>query len=295
MITVAGGTGSVGAVLTRALVRGGAQVRVLTRDPQKARTTFAGLALEVVGIDFDDSAGLKAAFQGSGSAFLSTGTSDRQVRDELALIDAATGAQVPYLVSLSVGGAGGTVANNVLEWHTQIDAYLADQVGQKTVSTLIRPATYADTIIGLSSGFVKAGAWGGHAGRGLVSLIDTRDVAAVAARILLEGPARHGGRVYDLTGPDAVTMPDIAGLISAAIRSPVDYQDRGEAEQRTVLKSVGVPELLIDVLIGLDDLTRDNLFAQPNSTVTDLTGRPARSVQAWIEEHRSMFTPPATI
>ena len=106
MITLAGGTGLVGKTLTQALVRDGEQVRVLTRDPKAARAAFGDAKLEIVGVDFDDTATLRTGFTGSDKAFVSYGTSDRQVRDEIALIDAAIGAEVPYLVNLSVGGAG---------------------------------------------------------------------------------------------------------------------------------------------------------------------------------------------
>jgi NAD(P)H dehydrogenase (quinone) len=125
MITVAGGTGLVGKSLTEALVAEGGQVRVLTRDPVAARAAFGDAKLEIVGVDFDDAATLRAAFTGSDKAFMSYGTSERQVRDEIALIDAAIQADVPYVVNLSVGGAGGTHPAKVVRWHTEIDAYLA--------------------------------------------------------------------------------------------------------------------------------------------------------------------------
>jgi len=108
MITVAGGTGLVGKTLTQALVRDGEQVRVLTRDPNAAAAAFGDVRLEIVGVDFDDAATLRSAFTGSDKAFMCYGTTDRQVRDEIALIDAAIGAEVPHLVNMSVGGAGGT-------------------------------------------------------------------------------------------------------------------------------------------------------------------------------------------
>jgi NAD(P)H dehydrogenase (quinone) len=104
---------------------------------------------------------LRDAFRGSDAAFLSMGTSATQVRDEKLLIDAATAAGVPYLVNLSVGGAGGHIANNVLEWHTEIDAYVATK---DVASTLVRPATYVDTMVRLASSLAPTGAWGGHAG-----------------------------------------------------------------------------------------------------------------------------------
>lgn len=288
MIAIAGGTGLVGTALTKALLAEDAQVRVLTRDPGKARVTF-GSAPEIVGVDFDDFDTLVAAFAGSEQAFLSTGTSDRQVRDEIALIDAAVKAGVSHLVNLSVGGAGDGIANNVLEWHTEIDAYVATK---DVTSTLVRPATYTDTVVGVSANFVTAGAWGGAAGTGRVSLTDTRDVAAASAVILREGPDQHAGKIYELSGPSAVTMADVARYISDGIGSTVEYHDRIEAEQRAVLESVGVPALLVDVLLGLDALTASNIFAEPTSTVADLTGVPARSVAAWVDEHIALFKPP---
>src|ERR1700742_3721687 len=178
MIALAGGTGLVGKTLTQALVDDGEQVRVLTRDPKAARAAFGDAELEIVGVDFDDAATLRAAFSGSDRAFMSYGTTDRQVRDEIALIDAAIAAGVPYLVNLSVGGAGGTHPANVVRWHTEIDAYLA---GTGVASTVVRPTTFTDVMMKIAAIFVRSGAWGGVGGAGRVALIDVRDVAAVFA------------------------------------------------------------------------------------------------------------------
>src|SRR5258708_6206700 len=170
MITLAGGTGLVGKTLTQALVRDGEQVRVLTRDPEAARAAFGDAKLEIVGVDFDDTATLRTGFTGSDKAFMSYGTSDRQVRDEIALIDAAIGAEVPYLVNLSVGGAGGTHPANVVQWHTEIDAYLPSTGGAAPV---LRPATLTAGIVPGAAKFVPADACGGHAGADRVAPTDS--------------------------------------------------------------------------------------------------------------------------
>ena len=290
MITLAGGTGLVGKTLTQALVRDGEQVRVLTRDPNAAAAAFGDAKLEIVGVDFDDTATLRSAFTGSDKAFLSYGTSDRQVRDEIALIDAAINADVPYLVNLSVGGAGGTHPANVVRWHTEIDAYLAS-VG--VASTVVRPTTFTDIMLKIASNFVRSGAWGGLGGAGRVALIDTRDVAEVFAVILTDDPHRHAGKTYDISGPAALTMDEVAGHISAAVGTRVEYHARTEAQQRTVLESTGLSALMVDVLIGVDDITRDNVYAVPSPTVYDLTGNAPRSVKDWVNEHVSLFGAPA--
>jgi uncharacterized protein YbjT (DUF2867 family) len=286
MITLAGGTGLVGKTLTQALVRHGEQVRVLTRDPNAAATAFGDAKLEIVGVDFDDAATLRSAFADSDKAYLSYGTTDRQVRDEIALIDAAIGAEVPYLVNLSVGGAGGTHPANVVRWHTEIDAYLAST---GVASTVVRPTTFTDSMLKLAANFVRSGTWGGLGGAGRVTLIDTRDVAAVFAVILTDDPHRHVGKTYDISGPAAVTMDEVAEYISAALGTRVEHHARTEAQHRTVLESAGLPALLIDVLVGVDDITRDNVYAVPTPTVHDLTGHAPRSVKDWVNEHVALF------
>ena len=290
MITLAGGTGLVGKTLTQALVRDGERVRVLTRDPKVAATAFNDAKLEIVGVDFDDAATLRSAFTGSDKAYLSYGTTDRQVRDEIALIDAAIDADVPYLVNLSVGGAGGTHPANVVRWHSEIDAYLASA---GVASTVVRPTTFTDSMLKIAANFVRLGAWGGIGGTGRVALIDTRDVAEVFAVILTDDPQRHAGKTYDISGPAAVTMDDVAAYLSAALGTRVEYHARTEAQQRTVLESTGLPALMVDVLVGVDDITRDNVYAVPSPTVYDLTGHAPRSVHDWVNEHVSLFAAPA--
>ncbi|MDT5303721.1 MAG: hypothetical protein QOG79_7104 [Mycobacterium sp.] len=99
----------------------------------------------------------------------------------------------------------------------------------------------------------------------------------------------HAGKVYDICGAAAVTMDEIADYISAALRARVEYRARTQAQQRAVLQSAGLPELLVDILLGLDALTRDNVYAVPSQTVFDLTGHPPRSVKDWVNEHISLF------
>jgi NAD(P)H dehydrogenase (quinone) len=291
LIAIAGATGSVGAKLTSQLLAAGARVRVLSRNPEKAKALFNNNPnCEVAGIDFDTPNSLRQALKGADRAFLCTGTSERQVRDEIALIDAAVQAGVPYLVSLSVGGAGsGSAANstsNVLAWHTEIDAHLA---AQDVASTLLRPATFTDTLIRVASKFVPKGAWGGTAEDGLISAIDTRDVAACAAAILLEGPECHAQKVYTLTGPAPVTMDGVAALLTESLSGPVRYVRRSADEQRAFYLASGFPPLMVEVLLGLDDLTRGNVFAEPTDEVLALTGRVPRSLAAFVRERVGDF------
>jgi hypothetical protein len=50
---------------------------------------------------------------------------------------------------------------------------------------------------------------------------------------------------------------------------------------------------MVDVLVGVDELTRDNVYAVPSPTVYDLTGHAPRPVKDWVHEHVSLFGAPA--
>src|SRR5882757_1641447 len=107
-ILIIGATGRVAAQLTRHLLDAREPVRLLVRNADKARASFAGANtanLELVAGAFDDPAVLQRAFTGVRAAFQGLGTSPQQVALEAGLIDAATRAGLPQLIRLSVLGA----------------------------------------------------------------------------------------------------------------------------------------------------------------------------------------------
>ena len=139
-------------------------------------------------------------------------------------------------MNLSVAGSGGTHVDsaNVLQWHTEIDAYLATT---GVAATVVRPTTFTDFMVKLAAKFVRSDAWGGLAGAGRVALIDTRDVARVFEVILTDGPQRHAGKIYDISGPTAVTMDELAGLHLRGVGNPrrVSRPNRTPAARRAAI------------------------------------------------------------
>ena len=85
-IALAGATGRIGSVLAASLVSDPVSVVALTRDPQTARLPDTTAA---VAVDFDQPGSFEAALHGAQRLFIVHGTSPRQVRNEIALIDAA--------------------------------------------------------------------------------------------------------------------------------------------------------------------------------------------------------------
>jgi NAD(P)H dehydrogenase (quinone) len=123
----------------------------------------------------------------------------------------------------------------------------------------------------------------------VVNLIDTRDVADAARVALLDDAHPTSQRVYHLTGPRAVSMPEVAEEISKLLGRTVTYQQRSPAEQREKLLASGLSEFVADVLLGLDRLFYQSVMAETTTTFKALTGREPRSVAGWLGENISKF------
>jgi len=279
-IAVAGATGRVGGALIAKLVNDPADLVALTRNPGSERL-LAGVPLAT--LDFDTPGTLADALSGVDRLFLSHGTSAQQVANEIALIDAAVAAGVAHIVKLSVMGPPSRL--HPFDWHMQIEAHLATyDIGY----TVLRPSSFVD-ILARASAPVAAGSWGGAAGEGRVNFIDTRDVADAARAALLDNAHLDAQRAYHLTGPAAVSMPEVAEELSRLLGKAVEYKHRTHAEQRDVLIASGASEMVADLLLGLDRIFRQSVLAETTSTFTELTGQSPRSVAGWLSDNIAAF------
>ncbi|WP_232667449.1 SDR family NAD(P)-dependent oxidoreductase [Pseudonocardia sp. TRM90224] len=109
--------------------------------------------------------------------------------------------------------------------------------------------------------------------------VDLDDLAAVAARLLTADG--HAGRVYELSGPTALTFADAVAAIAAAAGRSISYQDLTPDEYVDELRAAGLDDW-VDPLSGLFAVMRDGSFAVPTDDVERLLGRPAGSFADWV-------------
>jgi uncharacterized protein YbjT (DUF2867 family) len=112
--------------------------------------------------------------------------------------------------------------------------------------------------------------------------VSQRDVAEVAATVLRE-PRAHAGRTYDLTGPDALTLAEIAATLSQVTGRPHRFVDETLAEARASRAQYGAPEWLVDAWISTYTAIRDGELQHVSPDVPRLLGRPATSFAAAVE------------
>ena len=119
-------------------------------------------------------------------------------------------------------------------------------------------------------------------------MVDTRDVAAVAAVVLTE--PGHENAHYDVTGPEALSYADVAAKLSTAMGRPITYVAAPDDAVRQALLGAGLNEWFANALVGLyQDYRRsgtDGYAAQVTDSVAQLTGRPARSLDDLVSENR---------
>lgn len=113
-----------------------------------------------------------------------------------------------------------------------------------------------------------------------VAWVDTRDIAAVAVQAL-SSPAAHRGRHYTVTGPDAVTLADVAAMLSAETGLPIAALDPPISD---AIK--GLPDGKAHILGDLYRRVQAGDFAPVSDVVLSVTARQPGSLRQFIQESR---------
>lgn len=90
--------------------------------------------------------------------------------------------------------------------------------------------------------------------------IDPHDIAAVAVAALTS--SGHEGKIYELTGPEALTTAEMVAKISKAIDKPIQCIDTPEAAARSGMFAQGTPGVLVEAVLELMALIRGGLRRQ---------------------------------
>jgi uncharacterized protein YbjT (DUF2867 family) len=295
LILVIGGRSKIGAALIGELLARGQQVRALIRPAERTDGLPAGA--EVVTGDLGDEGSLVTAMGGIEKLFLLSSPHPDAIRWHRNAIDAARRTEVQLLVRSSILGADRDPDAEFIRAHTDSDRYLEDS-GLPYV--IVRPNLFLQNIPESTIPSIDAsGTFYIDAGQARISMVDTRDVAAVAAVALIE--PGHAGACYDVTGPKALSYADVAGKLTAALGRPISYIDAPDDAVRQALLGAGLNEWFAGALVGLyQDYRRsgtDGYAAQVTDTVQRITSRPPRSLDDLLSEiaprlHANRGSPP---
>jgi len=284
-ILVTGATGNVGSLLIPNLINLGVDVRALTRDASKAQGLKDAGAQIFVG-DLEKPETLDAAFRGVDKVLLITPPNPNQVIQAKNGIQAAKRAGNPFVVRLSAGAVIGMpgALPRISGQHTETDGMLK---ASGLPYNIIRPHFFMQNVMMAAQTVASDGLVYMPFKDGNLGMIDVRDIADVAVKVLTEDG--HEGKTYTLTGPASISFHDVAAALSQALGKQVDYVNVPLEAARQGMVGMGMPEWIADAFgeyftafsEGYGDFTTDD--------VEKVTGNPARSFEAFARDFAQVF------
>lgn len=265
---ITGATGRLGGRVARRLAALGLGQRLLVRDPSRAPALAGAPAVRA---PFADTQAVIAALTGVRTVLMvSASESAERVAEHTAFVDAAAQAGVEHLVYISFYGAAADCTFTLGRDHHATEEHIR---ASGMTFTFLRDNLYADFLSALvgADGVIR-----GPAAQGRVAAVAQDDIADAATAVLMD-PAAHAGVTYSLTGPEALNLDEVAGLLTATQGRPVRYHPETVAEAYASRAAYGPPDWQVDAWVSTYTAIAAGEMAGVTDDVVRLSGHPAMS------------------
>jgi uncharacterized protein YbjT (DUF2867 family) len=282
-ILVTGATGNVGSQIVEHLVKRGADVRALVRDPSKA--VFSA-GVNVVQGDFLDIDSLRNAMSGVSTLFLLNAVVPDEFTQALVALNVARSAGIERIVYLSVIHAD--VYVNVPHFAGKFGVErMIERMGMH--ATILRPAYFIQNDLMIKDAITGYGVYSMPVGTKGLAMIDVRDIAEIAALELLRRERAAQplplNRI-NLVGSDTLTGTDIAAIWSEVLARSIGYggDDTEGFEQN--LKQFMPAWMAYDMRLMGERFLTDGMLPEAGDVerLTALLGRPLRRYRDFATE-----------
>jgi NAD(P)H dehydrogenase (quinone) len=283
-LIVTGASGQLGRLVALQLLDRASEDKLIliTRRPH-ALTDLAERGADVRYGDFDDPASLPAAFAGGDRMLLiSTNNIGGRTHQHRAAIEAASAAGVRHVAYTSLTNpVPDHPTGDVAREHHETEELL---MSSGMAWTILRYGAYADLQVPLGAIAVDYGKLVTNAGDGRIVPIARQDCAEAAVAVLTSDG--HEGKIYDVTGPEALSQADIAALFSEVSGRPVEVVPIGDRRLTWALTRLGTPKAVARAIVNLGVATRENYFDVMDPAFENLTGRDPRPLRDVLIAHR---------
>jgi len=284
MLLVTGANGLNGRAVVGQLSARGVPVRALVRDPARAADLAKLPGVEVVPGDMARPETLVAPLGGVERAMLISSSDPVMLQVQASFIDAARAAGVKHVVKLS--GIMPEIDSDFrfARMHGQIEQHLEDS---GMAFTHLRAGEFMQAYFRQVRSIVAQSVIRLPMADARIASIDVADIAAVAVTVLT--CAGHEGQIYPITGPEALTMAEVAERISAAIGKTVRYVPIPPEDYLAANLANGMPAYTAAALVELYAERRAGKESNVSPLVAQLLGRPPVSFQDFALRHASVF------
>ena len=290
----AGGVGSTAHTAIAILLEQGHHVRAMVRKLDARADKLRDMGAEVVVADMLDIIAVRAAMQGCSAVYFTKSISHDYLEASVNVTAAAKSLGVKAFVNMSQMTVSEMSETETTSSPQQKQHWLAEQVLRWSGLPVVylRPTVFFDGM------FLVQGAKGIRDDNvirlpfadGKTSPIAGADVGAAAAAVLAN-PEPHIGKIYDLTGPQSLTMTQYAQEFSSALGRTIKYVNVPPQIWEARLREAQLPPHLIAHLNNMGQLHRDNRFDRMTDSFQQLVGRAPISAAEFARRHADVFTP----
>jgi uncharacterized protein YbjT (DUF2867 family) len=232
--------------------------------------------------DLDRPETVDAALDGVDRLFLLTRQTSRQLAQEQTVIAAAARAGVGRVVKLSVFRADERSPLQIARQHRQAERLLQDS---GLLHTVLRPVFFMQNLFAMVRGDTIATA----ARDGRVAMIDAGDIAAAAVAALTTVAAE--GRVYTLTGPEAISFDQVADVVGQRAGRVVRHVRVPAEAVCERLRAAGAEAWFAEDMAALHRMLADGYEDVVTSDTSALTGAPTTTLDRFAADFCARFAP----
>jgi uncharacterized protein YbjT (DUF2867 family) len=284
VILVTGASGLNGSELVRRLSAKGIPTRALVRNPANARALALLPNVEVVMGDMARPDSLTEALRGVDRAMLISSSDPTMVETQCSFIDAAKTAGVKHVVKLS-----GIIPEldspfRFARMHAEIEKRLE---ASGVPYTHLRAGEFMPSYFRQVPSIVARGVMALPMADARIASVDIGDLAEVSIAVLTT--SGHEGKTYPLTGPESLSMAEVAGKLSAATGNTIRYVDVPPEEANKARLAAGMPPYLAE---GLDELFAERRQGKESKvwpTIEEVFGFRATSFDEFASRNAAIF------
>jgi len=243
--------------------------------------------IEAIPIDYNDPDTLREALKNVDKLFLLT--PDVPNASDLAVnaVTEAKKAGIRHIVKQSVMGADLEADVGTMRLHRQVEEII-EQSGIQF--TFLRPNEFMQNFVNFHSPSIKENnAFYIPMEDAKVSLVDVRDIAAVAVKSLIE-EYKHKNKTYLITGPEALSYHQVAEVLSNATGRKINYVNISDEDARRAMKEIGMSDWLINTVSELSDYFRKGKASEVSPAVEEVTGRKSISFSQFAKDYVEAFS-----
>lgn len=275
MLAITGVTGKLGGQLARELSQAGISARLLARRPQAVEDLEHMTVHESY---YDTSQTTIDSLTDAAVLFMVSGReSANRLQEHKNLIDAAKIAGVKHIVYTSFYQAAADATFTLARDHAATEAYIQEQ---GFTYTFIRDNFYMDFFVDLCREY---GEIKGPAGSGKVSAVVREDVALVALAIL-KNPQNFDNQVLDMTGPECLSIAEIADIVGRAWKKNITYIEETVEEAYESRKAWPVEDWEYDSWVSTYTAIAKGELQVVSNDIENILGRPATSLREFLRD-----------